>query len=106
MGDYVELRNKEGSFYDPETELSVSRDDVVPLTEPIGRLTQERLSGGGLLRCKGPATDRQEPRQEEKPETASEPEPVESAGAEEEVQPETGEEAAASADSKKRAKTK
>lgn len=52
---YVRLANSEGSFFDAETGLTISRDDVVPLTAPIGRLTRERLGAGGLVFCDPPA---------------------------------------------------
>lgn len=54
MADYVKLANDQGSFFDPETKLSISRDDVEELTEPIGKLTRERLKWGGLVRCPPP----------------------------------------------------
>jgi hypothetical protein len=54
MADYVTLANQEGSFFDPETGFGLSRDDVKELTQPVGRLTKERLRFGGIVRCAPP----------------------------------------------------
>jgi hypothetical protein len=62
--DYVKLKNEQGGFHDPESGLSLSRDDCVPLKEPIGKLTRERLATGALIRCKPPVKARQEVCQE------------------------------------------
>jgi hypothetical protein len=72
--DYVKLRNQQGSFHDQETGLRLSRDDEVPLKPPIGKKTQERLDGGGLIRIPAPAKAQQQPCQPEPDATHTTPE--------------------------------
>lgn len=48
-GDLVELADKDGGFYDSETELNISRDQQVALGDRIGNRTQMALLAGGLL---------------------------------------------------------
>jgi DNA uptake protein ComE-like DNA-binding protein len=52
-GDYVELADKDGGFYDSETELNISRGQQVQLGDRIGKRTQEALVSGGLLVVSG-----------------------------------------------------
>lgn len=52
-GDYVELADKDGGFYDSETELNISRSQQVQLKDKIGKRTQEALVSGGLLIVSG-----------------------------------------------------
>ena len=46
---YMKLRNQQGCFCDAETGLVMSGDDVVPYLPPVGRLSRDWLTGGGLL---------------------------------------------------------
>ena len=50
MGDYLKLCNQSGVFTDPQTGFSLKFDQEKPLPEPIGKLTRDWLSGGGLVR--------------------------------------------------------
>ena len=50
MSVFIRLRNESGFFVDPETGFSLKFDQEKPLPEPIGKLTRDWLSGGGLVR--------------------------------------------------------
>ena len=50
MSVFIRLRNESGFFVDPETGVSLKFDQEKPLPEPIGKLTRDWLSGGGLVR--------------------------------------------------------
>ena len=45
---WVELADKDGSFYDPQTGFAIPRGKPVRLTNPIGRLTATKFAGRGL----------------------------------------------------------
>ena len=46
---YLRLKNQKTCFTDPETNLSITGDDVVPYVPPIGRMTKNWMNGGGLV---------------------------------------------------------
>jgi hypothetical protein len=48
-GDLVKLKAEAGVFYDPQTRFIVSGRQSARLTEPVGRLTAEKIAGGGLI---------------------------------------------------------
>jgi hypothetical protein len=50
VSDYLKLCNQSGVFTDPQTGFSLKFDQEKPLPEPIGKLTRDWLSGGGLVR--------------------------------------------------------
>jgi len=49
LGDTVELADKETSFYDPETQMHLSRENTAVLTDRIGKKTHTALVSGRLL---------------------------------------------------------
>ena len=48
-GQAVELKDKETSFYDPETDFKLVRDQQAKLGDTIGAKTNRALLSGGLL---------------------------------------------------------
>lgn len=48
-GDTVELADKDTSFYDPETQLDISREQTAKLEERIGKKTHIAIVSGRLL---------------------------------------------------------
>ena len=49
---WVELADKDGSFYDPQTGFTIPRGKRVRLTNPIGRLTATKIAGQGIVESK------------------------------------------------------
>lgn len=54
-GDVVELKDKTIGFTDPDTGFDISRDQKLPLTDPVGRSTHLAIVSGGLLIVGGKA---------------------------------------------------
>lgn len=48
-GGLVQLKDTSGSFYDPETDFQLTRDEVKELSLPIGRLTAQFKQFGHLV---------------------------------------------------------
>lgn len=46
---YLKLKNGYGSFVDLETGLRIKGDMVIPMPNKIGSLTQQWISGGGIV---------------------------------------------------------
>lgn len=46
---YLRLKLQNTAFFDPETRMELSGDDVVPYKHPVGRLTRERIQGGAIV---------------------------------------------------------
>jgi hypothetical protein len=48
-GDVVELADKETSFYDPETQLNISREQTAKIEEKVGKKTHTAILSGRLM---------------------------------------------------------
>lgn len=48
-GDHVQLKDTDGGFTDRDTLFDISRDQVKPLTAPIGEQTTRAILTGNLL---------------------------------------------------------
>lgn len=55
LGDTVELADKETGFYDPETQLQLSRDNTAKLEGKVGKKTHTAILSGRLLIVGGKA---------------------------------------------------
>ena len=49
LGETVELADKDTGFYDPETQLQLSRDNTAKIEGKVGRKTQTAILSGRLL---------------------------------------------------------
>ena len=59
-GDHVELADKDGGFTDGDTLFDISRDQVKPLTDPIGAQTSQAILSGRLLVVDAPKKSKKE----------------------------------------------
>lgn len=46
---YFELKDQDTSFHDPETGLTVRRDEAVEISEPYGAKTAQAIAAGRLV---------------------------------------------------------
>ncbi len=56
-GDTVELKDKDGGFYDDETNFKIVRKQKATLGNTIGSRTTQALLSGGLLIVESPAIE-------------------------------------------------
>jgi hypothetical protein len=50
-----QLKDRQTSFYDPETQLEVTRDQKVEIGPSVGKLTGQMIAKGGLVEVDGAA---------------------------------------------------
>lgn len=70
---HIKMTKSEGSFFDPQSRLSLIPGQTRPYTKPVGKLTREWLQGGGLVLIDAPKPVLVTP--EPEPEPIREPRP-------------------------------